>query len=313
MSRVLVTGSAGFIGSSLVEELLSLGHEVIGVDSLTDYYSPDLKSRNLQVALKSANYKFINGDLNELDLIQLLDSIDVVFHQAGQPGVRKSWGTDFDIYTDQNIRATQRLLEAAKVSKISKFVYASSSSIYGSSKTYPVTEANLPVPNSPYGVTKLSAEQLCVLYAKNFSVPTVSLRYFTVYGPRQRPDMAFTRFIMAGLAGDEIEVFGNGEQIRDFTFISDVVAANIAVGFQDVPSGSVFNVAGGGSVTLNEAIAVIERLIGSSLKIKYKETVSGDVIQTGGSTQLLESQTGWKPKVSLEVGLARHVEWAREL
>jgi len=313
MKRVLVTGSAGFIGSTLVEELLSRGHEVIGVDSLTDYYSEDLKRRNMEVALASGKFKFINEDLNHLNLSQLLNSVDVVFHQAGQPGVRKSWGTDFNFYLDQNIKATQRLLEAAKSAKLSKFVYASSSSVYGLSETYPVEETTLPLPNSPYGVTKLSAEQLCSLYARNYSVPTVSLRYFTVYGPRQRPDMAFTKFIIAALAGAEIEVFGSGSQIRDFTYISDVVAANISVAFSDTPNGAVYNVAGGGSVTLNEAILLIERVMGKKLKVVNSDPVSGDVVQTGGSTKLLQHQTGWKPQVSLEEGLANQVHWARNL
>lgn len=313
MARVLVTGCAGFVGSSLVDVLIDLGHDIVGVDSFTDYYSRSLKSKNIELALQSSNFTFINGDLNELDLISLLTGVDVVFHQAGQPGVRKSWGVDFDFYIDQNIRATQRLLEAARTSSISKFVYASSSSVYGLSDVYPVSETALPLPNSPYGVTKLAAEQLCTLYARNFSVPTVSLRYFTVYGPRQRPDMAFTKFIMAGLTGDAIEVYGDGSQIRDFTFISDVVAANIRVGFQPTPTGAVYNVAGGGSITLNQAIETIEDIIGTPLNILYTPGVSGDVIQTGGTTKQLNIQTGWSPQIDLSEGLKLQVQWAKEL
>jgi UDP-glucuronate 4-epimerase len=309
--KVLVTGAAGFVGSSLVERALHDGHTVVGIDALTDYYDVGLKESNLQ-RIDSPHFALVREDINETDLEALFDGVDIVFHQAGQPGVRKSWGKDFATYTTQNILATQKLLEQAKQSsQLKRFVYASSSSIYGNAASYPTRESDRPEPISPYGVTKLAAEHLCTLYGQNFGVPTTSLRYFTVFGPRQRPDMAFTRFLRAALEGTEITVFGSGDQIRDFTFIQDVVDANFLAANADSPSGSIYNVAGGSNVSVNEVLASIERISGNSLNVRRVEAVPGDVWRTGGSSELIRAELGWVPKYSVEEGLEAQFDWVR--
>jgi len=300
---VLITGAAGFVGSALARRLLASGEEVVGIDSLTDYYDQSLKKENL-ASIPAEGFTFVGEDLNTADLDALLAGVSVVFHEAGQPGVRKSWGEDFATYTDANVLATQRLLEAARRSTdLQRLVYASSSSVYGNALAYPVTEDDLPRPHSPYGVTKLAAEHLCTLYARNFGVPTVSLRYFTVYGPGQRPDMAFNRFIRAALAGRPIEVFGTGEQIRDFTFVEDVVEANLRAARQEVPAGSVFNVSGGTSVSVNEVLDVLSGIAGRPLEVNRTEAVAGDVGRTGGSAERIGEALGWQPSVGIVDGL----------
>lgn len=311
--KYVVTGVAGFVGSTIARRLLAEGNEVVGIDSLTDYYDVAIKNRNL-AGLAGTGFRFVQGDLNDLDLDPLLKGTHVVFHQAGQPGVRMSWGDDFTIYTRANIDATQRLLESAKrTDGLHKLVYASSSSIYGDAESFPTRETDTPHPLSPYGVTKLAAEHLCTLYAKNFGLPTVSLRYFTVYGPGQRPDMAFTRFVRAAVRDEEITIFGSGEQIRDFTFVDDVVAANIAAGESDAPAGSVFNVAGGGSISVNGTLEILESLNGRPLRITRTEKALGDVYRTGGSTDAITAATGWKPVVGVPEGLEKHLEWGRRV
>ncbi len=310
--RVLVTGAAGFIGSTLVKALLRNGHEVVGIDSMSDYYELAIKRRNV-ASIPTRHFAFVPADLNEVDLDQLLLGVDWVFHQAGQPGVRKSWGEDFSIYVRHNIQATQRLLEAARrAPRLKRLVYASSSSVYGNAETYPTAETARPHPVSPYGVTKLAAEHLCSLYASNFGVPTTALRYFTVYGPGQRTDMAFTRFARAAVLNEVIHIYGTGEQIRDFTFVDDIVAANIAAASTETEPGSVFNVAGGSNVSVNQTLAVIEDLNGRSLKINYQDSVAGDVFRTGGDTTKIEAALGWRPTVGIEEGLERQLSWARQ-
>jgi len=235
----------------------------------------------------------------------------VVFHLAGQPGVRSSWGTEFSNYTRCNIDATQRLLEASRDSvSLRRLVYASSSSIYGNAERYPVREIDLPRPFSPYGVTKLAAEHLCGLYAASFNVPTVSLRYFTVYGPGQRPDMAFTRFAKAAVRGDEISIFGSGEQVRDFTYVDDVVEANVLAATREVPPGTVLNVAGGSHASINEVVQVFEDLVGETLAVKHGDAVAGDVRRTGGDTAAVRKLLGWQPTVNLREGIAKQFSWA---
>jgi UDP-glucuronate 4-epimerase len=310
--RALVTGAAGFVGSTLSKQLLREGHEVVGVDVLTDYYEVSIKRGNL-ASIPEAGFTFHEADLNTADLSALLADVDWVFHQAGQPGVRMSWGKDFAVYVRQNIEATQRLLEAAKdAPRLKRLVYASSSSVYGNAERYPTSEDDRPQPVSPYGVTKLAAEHLCSLYAANFGVPTVSLRYFTVYGPGQRTDMAFTRFVRAAVLGDTITIYGTGEQIRDFTFVDDVVAANIAAATQPVPPGTVLNVAGGSNVSVNDTLAILTDLNGGALKVEHSDTVKGDVFRTGGDTTRITELLGWEPTVTIEEGLARHLGWARQ-
>lgn len=310
--RALVTGSAGFIGSTLAARLLADGHTVVGVDCLSDYYDVGIKKSNLQT-LNHPGFTFLQQDLNTVDLAAEVGDVDWVFHQAGQPGVRRSWGAEFDVYTQANIAATQRLLEWAKgLSTLRKFVYASSSSVYGNAESYPTHEGDRPQPLSPYGVTKLAAEHLCSLYAANFGVPTVSLRYFTVYGPRQRPDMAFTRFVQAATVGSSIEIYGDGKQVRDFTFVEDVVEANIRAASLPTPKGAVYNVAGGSNVSMNAVLDLIAELSGSPLNVRYVESMAGDVKKTSGSIARIADDLGWQPSVSLEEGLQRHLAWGRE-
>ena len=310
--KCLVTGAAGFIGSSLSERLLELGFEVAGVDCFTDYYSVDLKRANLTKALASPGFRFIEGDLNEIELRDLFSGVDVVFHEAAQPGVRMSWGAHFDIYARNNVLVTQKLLEAAKDSRIRRFVYASSSSVYGDSPDLPLRESARPQPVSPYGVTKLAAEHLCHLYHVNYGVPTVSLRYFTVYGPRQRPDMAFNKFIRSALAGGEITVFGDGEQTRDFTFISDAVEANLRAAEAENAVGRVFNVGGGSRISVNAVLDILRELIGD-LRIRREPDQKGDVRHTMSDTQAAREILGYSPKVGIREGLQREVEWMKNL
>ncbi|MDN4477440.1 NAD-dependent epimerase/dehydratase family protein [Demequina sp. SYSU T00039] len=309
--RALVTGAAGFVGSHLAVRLASDGWSVDGVDSFTDYYSRARKEDNAAV-LRAAGVRLLELDLNTVPLEPLLADVDVVFHQAGQPGVRKSWGDNFSTYTEANVNATQKLLEAARsAKKLRRFVYASSSSVYGDAERFPTRESDLPRPHSPYGVTKLAAEHLCVLYARNFDVPTVSLRYFTVYGPRQRPDMAFTRFVTAAVEESPIKIFGDGNQIRDFTYVEDVVSANLAVAESTrVAPGAVFNVAGGSSISVNGVLGHIREIHGSELHVDYLPRVDGDVFRTGGSTAAIAEATGWAPTVDIREGLSRHYQWA---
>jgi UDP-glucose 4-epimerase len=311
MSRkALVTGAAGFIGSHLSERLLAGGWQVTGVDCFTDYYARSVKERNLAVAQEHPHFDFVETDLATADLGPLVADRDVIFHQAGQAGVRASWGADFEIYTQNNVLATQRLLEAIKDSGLHRFVYASSSSIYGDTRALPVREDTLPHPVSPYGVTKLAAEHLCHLYNTNFGVPTVSLRYFTVYGPRQRPDMAFHKFIRAMLHDEPFPLYGDGEQTRDFTFISDAVEANLLA--VDGPPGRVFNVGGGSRVTVNQVIAMLQGLVGRPARLERQDKQAGDVRHTWADTSAARESLGFVPQVKLRDGLAAEVAWLQE-
>lgn len=304
----LVTGAGGFVGSSICDRLLADGHTVRGIDCFVDYYPREVKERNIEGAKKSSKFSFIEENLLRADMNALLDGVELVFHQAAQAGVRASWGSYFSSYCDNNILATQRLLEAAKSkSHIKKIVYASSSSIYGNAETFPTSESVAPQPVSPYGVTKLAGEHLMSLYATEFSVPTVSLRYFTVYGPRQRPDMAFHRFISAALKGAELTLFGDGEQSRDFTFISDIVEANILAAQKGQP-GRVFNIGGGTQATVNNVLDIIRSKTGD-LRIRKDERQVGDARHTSADTSRARSELGYRPQVSLEQGIARHIDF----
>jgi nucleoside-diphosphate-sugar epimerase len=311
--KALVTGAAGFVGSNLTRRLLDEGHSVVGIDSLTPYYAVDLKQRNL-LGVRNAKFEFIEADINEVDLDAALNGVDVVYHQAGQPGVRSSWGSEFQTYTQNNVVATQRLLEAARrQGQLQKFVYASSSSIYGDAERFPTTERDVPQPVSPYGVTKLAAEHLVSLYGTNFGVPTISLRYFTVYGPGQRPDMAFTRFVQSALSEREIRIFGTGEQIRDFTFIDDIVEANRLAGqASGVRAGEVVNVSGGSNISVNEVLETLSSIAGHSLRVSYVERAAGDVHRTGGSSEKAAEVLGWASSVGIEEGLRRQYAWAQD-
>lgn len=313
--RALITGVAGFVGSTLAERLIGGGDEVVGVDALTDYYDPAQKRANLAALVDEKRFTNIEGDLGDVDLAGLLDGVDAVFHQAGQPGVRRSWGRDFDVYVDANVRATQRLLEACvEHATVRRVVYASSSSVYGEAEGYPTSEDDVPRPISPYGVTKLAAEHLCSLYAANLGVPTVSLRYFTVYGPRQRPDMAFHRFISATLRAVPVTVYGTGEQIRDFTFVDDVVEANVRAATVDgVAPGTVLNVAGGTSISVNEVLDELGAIAGHPIEVDRVERALGDVSRTGGATERVREVLGWSPRVDVRDGLRAEYAWLEKV
>lgn len=307
--KALVTGAAGFIGSTLSKQLLSEGHNVLGIDNFSDYYSSELKFANI-ANLDSDSFELIRADLNDINLDEYVKDVDYIFHLAGQPGVRSSWGTSFGTYIAHNVMATQKLLEASmKSANLKKFIYASSSSVYGEASRYPCSETDITNPLSPYGVTKLAGENLCTLFGRNFGLPTVSLRYFTVYGPGQRPDMAFTRFLRAGLRDEEIHIYGSGQQIRDFTFISDVVRANLLAAESACIPGSVFNVAGGTNVSVSEVLDIVEQLLGHPLKVHKTKSIPGDVSQTGGSIEKISSDLGWKPEVQLVQGLDAQRLW----
>ena len=303
--KALVTGCAGFIGSHLVDKLLEQGYEVIGIDCFTDYYARVIKEANISTTHKNAKFEFIEEDILNMDKFP---EVGYVFHLAAQAGVRASWGKSFEIYTRNNVQATQKLLEFYKDSSIKKFVYASSSSVYGDAEL-PMREDSLLKPVSPYGVTKLAGENLCYLYWKNYNVPTVSLRYFTVYGPRQRPDMAIHKFVRAILSDEEILIFGDGGQTRDFTFVDDAVKANILAAERDSVEG-VFNIGGGSRISVNELIEEIEDIIGEKeAKIKYIEKQKGDVKDTWADVNKAGTELKWKPKTGITEGLERFVTW----
>ena len=306
--RSMITGVAGFIGSHLAEKLLELGHEVVGVDKFLDNYARDFKNLNLGRFVNHPSFKFINDDLVNIDLRQLLIQTDYIFHLAAQPGVRSSWGAEFSHYSHNNILATQILLEACKQVKVRKFVYASSSSVYGDTDDLPMRESGGTRPVSPYGVSKLAAEHLCYLYWKGFGIPTVSLRFFTVYGPRQRPDMFFHILMHHLLLDEEIPLYDDGEQSRDFTYCSDIVDGLTAAAFYS-GSGDVFNLGGGGEIRLLKAIEMVEKISGRKVKLKRFDRQSGDVRRTRASLDLARKKLGYKPSVSLAAGLTRQWEW----
>lgn len=307
---VVVTGCAGFIGSAVARRLLADGRRVIGIDRITPYYDVHLKRRNVE-QLQRLGMEFHEVDLLDAPLPELLRGAEVIFHHAGQPGVRSSWGSEFPLYSRNNIEATQCLLEAAsKLEQLSSFVYASSSSVYGNALGFPTHESALPAPVSPYGVTKLAAEHLCSLYAETQGLPTVSLRYFTVYGPGQRPDMAFSRFCSSVHNGTPIPLYGDGTQVRDFTYIDDVVEANLLAASAGLQPGTVLNIAGGSSTTVNEVLEILAGFSGTHISVEHREAVPGDALRTGGDTTRARHDLGWVPKVHLAEGLSRQYEWA---
>ena len=314
MNTHIVTGVAGFIGSHLAEALLQQGVEVIGVDQFNDYYDPQLKHNNLVNLKQYDNFKFIKADIQELDWRELLAAVDVVYHQAAQAGVRASWGEGFKNYTERNINATQVILEAAKqVKSLSRIVYASSSSIYGNAVTMPTPETLCPLPVSPYGITKLAGERLCWLYQQNFDVPVTALRYFTVYGPRQRPDMAFHKFFKAAIERESISIFGDGQQTRDYTYVSDIVAANLAAGEIPEAIGEVFNIGGGSRVTLIELLDMMEQVMGLPIGRNYLENAVGDARHTSADITKAQKILGYTPQVSLLEGLTQEWQWIKSL
>ena len=309
--HALVTGAAGFIGSHLVERLLADGIEVTGVDCFTDYYDPALKRANLEGARRSGRFRLLELDLGRDDLA-VLPEASVVFHQAAQAGVRASWGSDFSAYVHHNVLATQRLLERYRHAPLERFVYASSSSVYGDAEQFPTGERLLPRPFSPYGVTKLAGEHLTLLYGRNFSLPVVALRYFTVYGPRQRPDMAFHRFCRALLRREPITVYGDGTQSRDFTYIDDAIEANLRAWRSAAPQ-AVYNVGGGSQVEVLEAIRILERTLAARAELRFEPRPPGDPLRTRADAALIERDLEFRTATPIEQGLVREAEWARSL
>ena len=311
--KFLVTGVAGFIGSHLAENLVKKGLDVIGIDCFIDYYPRWMKEKNLKWLKTQPNFTFFESDLFTCDLNSIIQSSDdaiTIFHLAAQAGVRASWGGNFEIYTKNNIQVTQRLLEWAKQVNINKFIYASSSSVYGDCEELPEEEDSILKPVSPYGVTKLAGEHLCYLYWKNFGVPTVALRYFTVYGPRQRPDMAFHKFIKAMLNDKEIEIYGDGNQTRDFTYIDDIIEGHILA--LDAPDGEVFNIGGGKRITVNSVIKILEKILNKKAKVKYIERQKGDVRDTFASITKANEILNYTPKTKFEEGLRKEIEWYKK-
>ena len=312
--KVLVTGAAGFIGSQVSERLLDMGHQVAGVDCFTDYYPRALKEGNLQICRDHSGFRFYEQDIVTADLKQMLEDVECVIHLAAQAGVRASWGQNFQIYTHNNLMSTQAILEAVKeLGGDKRVVYASSSSVYGDTDDLPMREDGKTRPVSPYGVSKLAAEHMCSLYTRNFGLDTVSLRYFTVYGPRQRPDMAFHRFARALLDGGEIRLFGDGEQSRDFTFISDIVTATVDAALTPRASGHIFNLGGGNRVTVNHVISELEEITGNKAKVNRLEVAKGDVKNTEADTSQARNILGFIPAYDLKRGLAAEVEWVKQM
>jgi len=316
--RVLVTGCAGFIGSHIAETLINRGYNVIGIDCFTPYYSIKLKQHNMKNIMKSRKFNFIKMNLAKASINEIssvLKGIDYVIHEAAQPGVRNSWGENFGIYVENNIIATQKLLEASLRSKVKKIIYASSSSIYGNVKDVPIKEDIIPRPYSPYGVTKIAAENLCRAYYENYSLPVVILRYFTVYGPRQRPDMAFHKFIKAMLKNELVKIYGDGSQMRDFTYVDDDVEATILAMELDDDAllGEAINVGSSRPVKLLDAVKMISGIVGVEPQIVFSEPRKGDVKVTYANISKARKLLGWKPRTDFRYGLERQVEWMREL
>lgn len=308
--KVLVTGAAGFIGSHLSERLLADGHEVLGLDSLIPTYDTRQRLASLAMLDRAERFTLRIDDLRYADLGELLDGVELVYHLAAIPGVRASWSR-FASYLDHNVLALQRLLDGILASRVRRLVWSSSSSVYGETDRYPTREDDATHPHSPYGATKLAGEHLVGAYVRNHGIDVVGLRYFSVYGPRQRPDMGVHRLVEAALGEGTFQLYGDGTQVRDMTFVSDVVDATVAAAEADVVPGTNLNVAGGCMVSLNELIAQLEAIIGDAIPIESSNVQVGDVRRTAGDTTRARDTLGWHPRVSLEDGLAQQVNWHR--
>jgi nucleoside-diphosphate-sugar epimerase len=310
--KVIVTGAAGFIGSHLCEELISQHHEVTGIDSFLDYYPRWIKESNLQKLRTAPGFQFLEQNILDVDWAPLLAKTDIVFHLAAQAGVRASWSTNFIVYTKNNIEATQLLLEESKKCNLKKFVFASTSSVYGDTEEIPMKEGDLLKPVSPYGVTKVAAEDLCYLYWRSFGIPCVSLRYFTVYGPRQRPDMAFYRFILATLEGRGITVFEDGNQTRDFTYVDDIVRGTILAS-EKGKEGQVYNLGGGSRISINEVLQMLSQIMNAKIDITYAEKQKGDMRHTFASTERAKTDFDYNPRIALKEGFTAEYLWLKKL
>ncbi|HEV2353233.1 MAG TPA: NAD-dependent epimerase/dehydratase family protein [Puia sp.] len=316
--KILVTGAAGFIGSHVVAKLLEQGHEVMGVDSFDIYYSRSQKEKNLMPVLLHPKFKLVEDNLADMALVKVVKGTEAIVHLAAQPGVRGSWGSSFHRYITNNIQVTQKLLEESKANKLKRFVYASSSSVYGDHAPQEgqdvavLHEEMICKPRSPYGVTKLAAEKLVQLYHQEYKMPTVSLRFFSVYGPGQRPDMAFNRFCHSILHDAALTVYGDGKQVRDFTFVDDVVEVIAAAVTSETAVGEVVNVGGGSPCTLMEAVTMLEEISGKTCPKTFLERQKGDVFSTRADTAKLERIFGVKPKTPLREGLVKQWEWMQK-
>lgn len=305
-ARCLVTGAAGFIGSHLVERLLDGGADVLGIDCFTDYYSPERKRRHLGTVLGRSGFRFFDVDLARAALASLLEGVDVVFHLAAQAGVRASWGADFQLYLDRNLLATQRLLEAmVATAPAARLVFASSSSVYGDAESLPTREETVRRPVSPYGMTKAACEDLLRIYGSSYGLRGIALRYFTVYGPRQRPDMAFHRLLTAALTGGDFTVFGDGLQERDVTYVEDIVAATIAAGAAAAVAGECVNVGAGRMVVLKDVLEHVRSFAAPGFTLQYAASERGDARATGASIEKARRLLGYLPRVEWREGIER--------
>src|SRR5436305_1600853 len=310
MTRMAITGAAGFVGSHLTEAVLQDGGSVVAIDAMTDYYDPRIKERNASGFRSHPRCDFLEADLVELDLPGVLADVDAVAHLAAQPGVRASWGDEFDVYTAANVTSTQRMLEAAREAKLKKFVFASSSSVYGDAEELPTSEDTPMRPLSPYGATKALGEHLAHLYWRAYDVPVVTLRYFTVFGPRQRPDMAFHRMIHAVTHDSEITVYGDGNQTRDFTFVADAVAGTLAA-VTAGRAGRTYNLGGGTRVSVNEVLELVGGMIGSTPRVRHAQRQLGDARDTGADTTRAREELAFEPRHDLAGGLQQQIAWQR--
>lgn len=310
--QCLVTGAAGFIGSRLCLRLHEEGFSVTGIDCFTDYYPRFIKEKNLAPLLHLERFHFVEKDINQMDMHGTIHQMDAVFHLAAQAGVRASWGRKFSDYTWNNIEATQKILEACRDYPVKKIVYASSSSVYGDCPDLPMRESSRLFPFSPYGVTKLAAEHLCSLYYRNYGVPAVSLRFFTVYGPGQRPDMAFHKFLKSAAENEPITVYGDGSQTRDFTYIDDIINANISAMEKGKP-GEVYNIGGGHNRKLKDIFPVLNQVTGKNIAIDYTENQKGDVPHTSADISKAAADLDYQPRARLEDGLREEWQWVRQL
>jgi nucleoside-diphosphate-sugar epimerase len=308
--RVLVTGCAGFLGSHLCERLVEQGHTVLGIDCFAPYYSRETKERNLERLREEPRFALVELDLATEALDGLMDGVETVFHLAAQAGVRGSFGASFEIYARNNVLATQRLLEAAANASPETFVYASSSSVYGNASMYPTTELTPRKPLSPYGLTKVATEELAAVYMRCFGVPVIGLRYFTAYGPRQRPDMAFSKFLRCALSGRALPINGEGRQVRDFTFVDDIVAGTLAAAERGRP-GRIYNIGGGSPVELCDAIAWIGELTGRDIELDRRPAPVGEAQRTGCDGALARRELGFVPRTGVYEGLVAQLEWMR--
>jgi nucleoside-diphosphate-sugar epimerase len=310
--NILVTGACGFIGTNLCASLLEDGFHVTGVDAFTSNYESKVKRQNQRDLEKFKGFNLIECDLLNSDLDKILQGVDIIFHLAGQPSVHNSWGEDFQVYSNRNTVLTQKLLQAASKTKLTRFVNSSSSSVYGRVTSTPTKESDERRPISPYGVTKLAAENLVTLYGSEFGMSTVSLRYFTVFGPRQRPDMAFNKLIEAGRKKEIFPLHGDGSQIRDFTFVGDVVKANKLAAFADLSGSSIFNIGGGSPISMNETIVMLEEIMSLKIRTNFTPLGPGNPMVTTADCNMANANLGWKPQTDIYTGLIAQVAWQSE-